>query len=131
VPLALADLGSRPADIGRVLMIYYLITILVAHLVARLVDHGAVASLLIAAGSAISSVGLIGLNYWYGLWPIVAAVAAAGVGHAVIRATQIPLAIMIAEKGAACQTSVNTLGSLRPWERVGSVIGLLAAGVLV
>ena len=130
VPLALADLGSRPADVGRVLMVYYLITVLVAPFVARLVDRGSGASLLIAAGGIISGLGLLGLNYWYGLWPIVAAVAAAGIGHAIIRATQVPLAIMISTKGTNFPSS-NTLSALRMWERAGSVIGLLATGVLV
>ncbi|HEY9248564.1 MAG TPA: MFS transporter, partial [Rariglobus sp.] len=131
VPLALSDLGSRPADIGRVLMIYYLMTILAAPVAARIVDHSSGASLLLACGSAISGIGLICLARWYGLWPIVGAVALAGIGHAIIRATQVPLAIKIATTGARRTTSAKALGALRMWERAGSAIGLATTGILV
>ncbi len=131
VPLALSDLGSRPADIGRVLMIYYLMTILAAPVAARIVDRSSAASLLLACGGAISGIGLICLTRWYGLWPIVGAVALAGIGHAIVRATQIPLAIKIATRGRRRTTSAKALGALRMWERAGSAIGLATTGVLV
>lgn len=131
VPLALSDLGSRPADIGRVLMIYYLMTILAAPVAARMVDRASGASLLLASGAALSGIGLICVMRWYGLWPIVGAVALAGAGHAIIRATQVPLTIKIATSGARRTTSAKALGALRMWERAGSAIGLGITGVLV
>lgn len=131
VPLALSDLGSRPADIGRVLMIYYLMTILAAPVAARIMDRYSNASLLLACGGAISAIGLIGLTHWYGLWSIVSAVALAGIGHAIIRATQVPFTISVATAGARRTTSAKALGALRMWERAGSAIGLATTGVLV
>ncbi len=131
VPLALSDLGSRPADIGRVLMIYYLMTILAAPLAARLIDRSSNASVLLVCGGAISAIGLIFLTRWYGLWPIVGAVVLAGIGHAIIRATQVPLTIRIATTGTRATTTAKALGALRMWERAGSAIGLATTGVLV
>lgn len=131
VPLSLSDLGSRPADIGRTLMIYYLMTILVAPMAARMVDRPTGASLLLASGAAISGMGLLLLTHWYGVWPMVAAVALAGIGHAIIRATLVPLTIRIATTGARQVASSKALGALRMWERGGSVIGLATTGVLV
>lgn len=131
VPLALSDLGARPAVIGRVLMIYYLMTILAAPVAARFVDHSAGTPFLLASGGAISGIALICLTAWYGFWPIAAAVAAAGVGHAIIRATLVPLTITIAASGARPTASGKALGALRMWERAGSVIGLAATGLFV
>src|SRR5690606_23915304 len=55
VPLALSDLGSRPADIGRVLMIYYLMTRLAVPVAARILDACSNTSGLLACGAAISA----------------------------------------------------------------------------
>ncbi len=131
VPLALADLGSRPADIGRVLMIYYLTTILVAPGIGRLVDRSSGASSLLALGGVLSGLALVGVTFRYGFWPIAAAVAVSGLGHAVIRSTQVPLAIRIGMTGSARTNSAQTVGALRMWERAGSVAGLLLTGLFV
>ncbi|NGM86951.1 MFS transporter [Parapusillimonas sp. SGNA-6] len=131
VPLALSDLGSRPADIGRVLMIYYLITILAAPVAARWMDRAPDISFLLASGGAISGVGLLCLTYWYGVWPMVGAVALAGIGHAIVRATQVPLTLRIAATSARHTSSAKALAALRMWERAGSAIGLATTGVLV
>src|SRR5690606_17202245 len=113
VPLTLADLGARPADIGRALMLYYLITILIAPIAARLADSTVGAIALLLAGGMLSGLGLVSLGRWYGFWPIISAIIATGIGHAMIRASQTPYALQIARAPTSRTTPARTLNALR------------------
>lgn len=130
VPLMLADLGSSPADIGRALMLYYLLTVLIAPWAARLADRYSSTGMMLIFGGAISGCALMALYQVSGFWPITAAIAVAGVAHAFIRAPQIAHALEISrsmpEAGRA-----PMLGALRTFERIGSIIGLLLTASLV
>jgi MFS family permease len=129
VPLMLADLGSSPADIGRALMLYYLLTVVVAPWVARLADRYSNTSLMLVIGSVISGLALIALSRGPGFWPITAAIAVAGVAHAFIRAPQVAHVLEISQSASIRHRGVM-LGALRTFERVGAIVGLLLTAFL-
>lgn len=130
VPLMLADLGSNPADIGRALMLYYLLTVAIAPWVARLADRYSSTTTMLAIGGIISSLALIALSRESGFWPTTAAIAVAGVAHAFIRAPQIAHVLEIS-RSASTRDQALMLGALRTFERVGSILGLLLTAFLV
>jgi MFS family permease len=130
VPLMLADLGSSPADIGRALMLYYLLTVAIAPWVARLADRYSSTTTMLTIGGIISGLALIALSREPGFWPITAAIAVAGVAHAFIRAPQIAHVLEIS-RSASTKDQALMLGALRTFERVGSILGLLLTALLV
>jgi MFS family permease len=130
VPLMLADLGSSPADIGRALMLYYLLTVVVAPWVARLADRYSSTAMMLTIGGVISGVALMALSRGSGFWPITATIAVAGVAHAFIRAPQIAHALEIS-RSAPAKGQALMLGALRTFERIGSIFGLLLTAFLV
>src|SRR5690606_29182344 len=93
VPLALNELGAGPADIGRALMSYYLLTIFVVPWTARIVETWSLAAVIACLGGALSGAALLVVAQWYGFWSVVGAIAVAGIGHGMIRATVVSLAV--------------------------------------
>ena len=130
VPLMLADLGSSPANIGRALMLYYLLTVAIAPWVARLADRYSGTTTMLTIGGIISGLTLIALSWEPGFWPTTAAIAVAGVAHAFIRAPQIAHVLEIS-RSAPTRDQALMLGALRTFERVGSILGLLLTAFLV
>lgn len=129
VPLMLADLGSSAADIGRALMLYYLLTVIIAPWVARLADRYSSTAIMLAIGGVISGLALIALSRESGFWPIAATIAVAGVAHAFIRAPQIVHVLEISRSAPTTSQSLM-LGALRTFERIGSIFGLLLTAFL-
>ncbi len=130
VPLMLADLGSSPADIGRALMLYYLLTVVVAPWVARLADRYSSTAIMLTIGGVISGLALIALSWESGFWAITATIAAAGVAHAFIRAPQVAHVLELSQSASTKGRGVM-LAALRTFERVGSILGLLLTAFLV
>jgi MFS family permease len=129
VPLMLADLGSSPADIGRALMLYYLLTVVVAPWVARLADRHSSTAIMLTIGGLISGLALIALSRGSGFWTITAAIAVAGVAHAFIRAPQVAHVLELSQS-ASTKGRGAMLGALRTFERAGSILGLLLTAFL-
>jgi MFS family permease len=130
VPLMLADVGSSPADIGRALMLYYLVIVLVAPPVTQLIGRPLSANAMVVVGGLVSGLALVIVTHWHGFWPIAAAVAIAGIGHSLIRVSQIEIALQIDETITRGAGAMATLGALRTFERAGSIIGLLLAAIV-
>jgi MFS family permease len=130
VPLVLADLGARSSDIGRALMLYYLLILLFGPAVARVADVAGRPASMIGAGAVLSGLGLLVPSVWHGFWPLVAAICVAGVAHAGIKTPQVVLALRIAERDLPHVGLAPVLGGLRLFERVGSIAGLLLTALL-
>ncbi|MBC8337393.1 MAG: MFS transporter [Alphaproteobacteria bacterium] len=124
-PLMLADLKAGPADIARVVMLYYLATVIFSPFIAKLSDGRVGPSALVVAGALASGGALLSLGVWSGFWAIVTAVAGLGLGHAFMRAPLYALAHKISD-GSASVFSV-----LRLAERVGAILGLIASALLL
>lgn len=124
-PLILAAGGSGPAEIARVVMLYYLAVVVFGPAVTRLSDSRVGPSLLVALGALGSGAALLSLTAWSGFWAVVVAVLGLGLGHTLIRVPQYALTLrMTGGSGAG-------LGMLRLLERVGALLGLLASALLL
>jgi len=130
-PVVLAAQGVSIADIGRVVMLYYLAQVLIGPTVARLAD-GRVGNVpLLILGITISGLSITSLTIWGGFWPMVVVVTLFGFGHAMCDATQYAQAIRIGEESGLVGGAEAALGGLRLIERLAAIAGLVASVVLV
>lgn len=124
-PLMLSAAGSGPAEIGRVVMLYYLAIVLFGPAVARASDGGTGPVALVVIGAFGSAAALLSFFLWNGFWAITVAVGALGLGHALIRTPLYTLALRITGGPGP------GIDMLRLLERVGAIIGLIASALLL
>jgi len=124
-PLILAASGSGPAEIARIVMLYYLAVVLFGSVVATLSDGRMGPVPLVVSGALASGAILLSLTVWSGFWAVVTAVAGLGLGHTVLRAPLYALAINITGGSNA------GLSALRLVERIGATLGLAATAFLL
>lgn len=124
-PLLLAELGSGPAEIARVVMLYYLVVMLVGGTASQLADHRVGPLPLVVGGALVSAAALLHLSTRVDFWGTVLMLVLLGIGHAMLRAPMHALALRIggADGGA--------LSALRLGERIGALLGLLVSAVLL
>lgn len=123
-PIVLSSGGSGPAEIARVVMLYYLAVVLFAPRVSSLADGRLGPLPLVLTGALASAGALLSLLLWSGFWAIAVAVAALGVAHTLMRAPLYALVIRMTGGGAA-------ISALRLAERVGAILGLGASAILL
>ncbi len=116
-PLMLTEIGSGPAEVARVVMLYYLAAVLLGPAVVAVSDSRVGPRPLVVLGAAIAGLGLLSLSAWSGFWAVTAAMGALGIGHTVLRAPLYAWAQRVDPGG----TSVMPL---RLAERVGAILGL-------
>jgi predicted MFS family arabinose efflux permease len=124
-PLILAASGSGPAEIARVVMLYYLAVILIGPTVASVSDGRLGPRFLVVSGALVSGAAFLSLTAWSGFWAVVVAVAGLGIGHTLVRAPLYGLALEI----TGCSSA--GLSALRLTERVGAILGLAAIALLL
>jgi hypothetical protein len=116
-PLMLSAAGSGPAEIARVVMLYYLSVVLLGPAVTALSDGFAGPRALVLWGAALAGLALLSMSAWAGFWAVVTAMAGLGIGHTMMRAPLYALAQRIDPSGA-------TMAPLRLFERLGAIAGL-------
>jgi predicted MFS family arabinose efflux permease len=124
-PLMLSATGSSLADIGRVVMLYYLATLLFGPAVTRLSDGRVGPVALVVTGALGASAALLSLSFWNGFWAITGAVAGLGIGHTLIRTPLYALVLRITGGPG------RGVAALRLLERVGAILGLATSAVLL
>jgi len=124
-PLMLGAAGSGPAEIGRVVMLYYLSIVVFGPVAARLADRWSAPRTLVVTGAAISAAALLSLSEAGGFRSIAVTLVAVGLGHALMRA---PLYSMASGVSGG---SRDALGALRTIERLGAFAGLTASAFLL
>ena len=131
VPLYLFDIGATTAEIGRTMMIYYLLIIAIGGAVSKKVTTLNGLTLLVGLGSLLSGIGLIAFHRWYNFWAVVLTVVLLGLSHAMIKAPQITLALDICKAEVLAAGHNVVLGALRLLERFGSIVGLIIGAVMI
>lgn len=131
VPLYLFDLGASPAEIGRIMMIYYLLVFALGPLASHLVDRFGGLAWVVGLGSLLSGIGLVAFYDWRSIWAVVLAVIIMGVSHALTRAPQFALALEICQHEIELVGRTTVLNFLRSAERVGMIAGLLLSAILL
>lgn len=122
--LSLDAQGATSAEIGRILMLYFLAIIAVSPIAWRLTAQlpGEVVAL---GGAILSAVALLAVAAGPSQLTMALAMIGTGAGAALIRGTQVSLALGLAEKDLAHVGPAAVLGALRTGERIGSIFGLV------
>ncbi|AWU96972.1 MFS transporter (plasmid) [Azospirillum ramasamyi] len=130
VPVSLHAAGETPAGIGRLMMTYGLIIVLLGPWVSRLADRTGRHALFAGIGGLVGGAGALAILQDPGVPGILAGIAALGVAHALNNATQLALVPEICRAECARMGESSVFGVYRLLERGGSVAGpLLAAAV--
>ena len=130
VPIVLDSLGASVADIGRTLMLYFLMIALVGPLAVRATEGRVPVAYVAAAGAALSFAALALPVVSMNQLTILVAVVLAGVGYGMLRGPLVSLAMAIAEDELVELGTTSVLSSLRTLERGGSILGLLAIAIV-
>ena len=124
-PMILSASGAGPAEIARVVMLYYLAIVLFGSMAANISDGRVGPKALMLCGALASCAALISLLLWSGFWAVTAAVVGLGLGHTMIRPSLYTLALrMTGGPGVGLDT-------LRLIERIGAILGLAASALLL
>lgn len=126
VALTLDSLGASSAEIGRTLMLYFLTVLVVAPIVGRMIETLRWPVALVAfCGTAIAGASLLPFAIMPTSWTVLFAVIGGGAGGAMVRGTQVSMAISMAETEMPEIGTTAVLGALRAAERLGGIVGLL------
>ncbi len=130
VPVSLHAAGETPAGIGRLMMTYGLIIVLLGPWVSRLSDRTSRHALFAGIGGLVGGAGTLAILQDPGVAGILAGIAALGVAHALNNATQLALVPEVCRTECARMGESSVFAVYRLLERGGSVAGpLLAAAV--
>lgn len=124
VPVSLDAGGQRPADIARVIMLYYLSAILIGPIVGSLGRRNDLIVPIALAGAGITGVSLLALHVGSDFWTTALVVLSVGVGHALLRS---PVYALTLNLGGG---STRPVAILRFVERAGALLGLIFAVAL-
>jgi MFS family permease len=124
-PLILAASGSGPAEIARVVMLYYLSAVLLGPTIVSASDSRRRSVAFVISGAIASGGVLLSLTLWSGFWAVLTAVLGLGLSHTVLRAPLYALAAGDIGK------SDTRLAALRMIERVGAILGLGTSALLL
>ncbi|MCU9850086.1 MFS transporter [Defluviimonas sp. WL0024] len=124
-PLGLAARGYPPADVARIIMLYYLASTLIGPLANGLAKGRGGTAVPVVTGAAFAGVILLYFRSASDIWAVLALVSGCGIGHALIRAPMTALAVELAGK------SRRMISALRFSERAGALAGLSASALLL
>lgn len=124
VPVTLSAEGQRPADIARVVMLYYLAAILLGPVVGSIGGRDHLTVPVALTGASLSGFSLLALYTRTDVWTTAFVVLSVGVGHALLRS---PIYALTIDLGGA---STRPVSILRFLERAGALIGLSLAAAL-
>lgn len=126
VAITLNAEGATTAEIGRILMLYFLGIMAVGPLAGRLPDRlGISGKTLCLVGAAISGFSLFPVAFAPSQSTMALAMIGTGIGGALVRGTQVSIAMHLAETDLARLGASAVLGALRTGERLGSIVGLV------
>ncbi|QCG93793.1 MFS transporter [Azospirillum sp. TSA2s] len=130
VPVSLHAAGETPAGIGRLMMAYGLIIVLLGPWVSRAADRTGRHALFAGLGGLVGGAGTLAILQEQGVAGILIGIAALGVAHAFNNATQLALVPEICRADCARMGESSVFAVYRLLERGGSVIGPLLAAAL-
>ncbi|MHA1547583.1 MAG: MFS transporter, partial [Alphaproteobacteria bacterium] len=130
VALTLDSLGASTADIGRTLMLYFLGVGTVGALAPGIQRFGLRAPVLATGGQLVAGGALLLAAVAPSQMTIIAATTLAGIGHGLVRGTQMSIALGEAERSSAHLSTSVVLAALRALERAGSIVGLIGVAAI-
>ncbi len=131
LPLALDDQGISQSWIGRVLLIYWLLMIVVSPIAAKLSDRSGQRTAFLVLGGLLAAGAAYVLSLPGSLAMALMGVALLGFAHALLNAPQLAMLadVCVNERAALGETTV--IGMFRLIERLGSVVAPFLAGLFL
>lgn len=129
-PLYLSSLGVSQPDIGRVMMAYYVVNVLVTKGASLLADRLGGLDRFVAVGGLVAGVAPLAVLLLPGAWAVAAVVLTMSIGHALAVSPTMALAIKATARESEALGQTTVLGAFRSLERAGSIAGPFLAGGL-
>lgn len=130
VPVSLHAAGETPAGIGRLMMTYGLIIVLLGPWVSKMADRTGRHALFAGLGGLLGGAGALAILQEQGVAGILIGIASLGIAHALNNATQLALVPEVCRADCARMGESSVFAVYRLLERGGSVIGPLLAATL-
>ncbi|MBB4264747.1 MFS transporter [Roseospira visakhapatnamensis] len=130
-PLFLTDLGESQSSVGRIIMVYGLMNVLVTPLAARVADRVGNLALLVGGGAVLSGVGTLAIILDQSAWMVALAVFTMGIAHALAISPQLVLVQEVCARECRELGQTTVLSVFRLIERLGNVAGPFLVGTLV
>jgi len=130
-PLFLTDMGESQSSVGRIIMLYGLMNVLVTPLAARVADRVGNLPLLVGGGAMLSGLGAAAIVLGPSAWMVALAVFTMGIAHALAISPQLVLVQEVCARECRELGQTTVLSVFRLVERLGNVVGPFVVGTLV
>ena len=131
VPLYLDSLGFGGAAIGRTMMVYFIVLLVMNQASALIADRYQIHGRLILAGGLSTGVGCLLFVSTADVWPLVIAVSLIGLGQSFVMTPQVAALPAYFRREVGEFGAGEITAAFRVVERTGSIAGPLVAGVIV
>ena len=128
--LHLDAIGTSIADIGRMLMVYFIMIVTAGSLLVWLSTKPISNTLIVFSGSLLAGGTLLLAAVVSSPWAMLLAAAGTGLGHGLVRGITIDLMMHQAENDLQHMGSSIVMGAMRLWERAASVVGLIVIAAI-
>lgn len=130
-PIYLSNIGTKQSEIGRVIMVYGFIMLILSPIAARFADQLKKPKLFIFLGSLLSGISVLPCLLVSGFWGLVITVFLLGLGHSLSMTSQVAIVPTLLEEESKIIGVPTVISIYRFFDFQGFVIGPLIAGLLI
>lgn len=130
-PLYLNLLENTKAEVGRIMVIYAVIMALTTLVWARIADRRQSQLSFVIVGAFLSGVAMLGALIWGDTIGVIVSITVMGIAQAVGMPSQVSLVPVISARECDRLGRATVIGLFRVFERIGSIVGPVAAAILV
>ncbi len=131
MPVFLIKLGNQQADVGRMMMIYFIIMVAGVPLSARMADKSGKAWLFVILGGFIAGLAMMVVWIRQDTLAMIAGITLFGLGQSMSTSPLIAMVLDVTTKETETIGQTSILGLFRVLERVGSVAGPFIVAALI
>jgi MFS family permease/HAMP domain-containing protein len=131
MPLFLIQLGNQQADVGRMMMIYFIIMVGGVPLSSLMADKSGRPWLFVILGGIIAGLGMMIVIWRQDTLAMILGISFFGLGQSVSTSTLIAMILAVTRKESEAMGQTSILGLFRVLERIGSVAGPFIAASLI
>lgn len=128
--LHLDAIGTSIADIGRMLMVYFIMIVTAGSFLVWLTSKPISNTAIVFMGSMLTGGTLLLAALFSSPWAMLLAAAGSGLGYGLVRGITIDLVMQQAENDLQYMGPSIVMGSMRLWERAASVVGLIVIALI-
>lgn len=130
-PIYLNAMGTRQSEIGRIIMIYGFIMLVLSPLIAKLADRLNKPVFFIAIGAILASSSIFPIIFIGGFWGLVFCITLLALGHSINATAQVAIVPIILRKEASVLGEAAVSSIYRFLEMQGFVFGPTITGLLI